>query len=179
MNPNLILVYLSALAGLLGVVAWLVWREIRRNRRQEDVLRRLQSRLSKEKGQPEEHYELGSVYLEKRLYQQAVQQFKKALEVAEEPIPPVCNALGYVYFAQEQYDLAIRNYKEAVAADPSYVTAWNNLGHAYEKKNLVMPGLEAYEKALEIAPDNAVAKRRSESLRKRISPKAQSSSSES
>ncbi len=154
-----------------------MFREIRRNRRQEEVLRRLQSRLTKEKGEPEEHYELGSVYLEKRLYQQAIQQFKKALEVAEEPIPPVCNALGYTYFAQEQYDLAIRTYKEAVTADPTYVTAWNNLGHAYEKKNLVMPGLEAYEKALEIAPDNPVAKRRAESLRKRISPNASSSQS--
>lgn len=178
MSPNLVLLYLTALAGLLAVVAWLVFREIRRNRRQEDVLRRLQGRLTKEKGRPDEHYELGSVYLEKRLYAQAIQQFKKALEVAEESIPPVCNALGYAYFSQEQYDLAIRHYKEAVGADPSYVTAWNNLGHAYEKKKLVGPGLEAYEKALELAPENAVAKRRADSLRKRIAPGSKSQSSQ-
>ncbi len=164
------LLYLSALTLILSVVGWFVFREIRRTRRQEDVINRLQSRLSKDKGSPQEHYELGSVYLEKRLYMQAATQLKRALDVAGEPIPPVCNALGFVYFCQGQYDLAIRYYKDAVEADPDYVTAWNNLGHAYEKKNLAGPGLEAYEAALKADPNNALAQRRADSLRKRLSP---------
>ena len=163
-------VYLVALTGLLAVVGWLVFREVQRNRLQEKVISRLQPRLTKETGTAEEHYELGSVYLEKKLYDQAIAQFKKSLEVAGDDVPVVLNALGYAYFVQEQYDLAIRNYKSAVQALNDYPTAWNNLGHAYEKKNLVSPALEAYEKALALDPKNDVSQRRAQSLRKRLSP---------
>ncbi|MEN9225783.1 MAG: tetratricopeptide repeat protein [Thermostichus sp. HHBFW_bins_43] len=164
------LLYLSGLTSILGVAGFFVLREVRRVRAQEKVLNRLQPRLTKDKGSPQEHYELGSVYLQKRLYDQAIAQMKKALDVAGEDIPPVCNALGFAYFSQGQYDLAIRYYKDAVAADPEYVIAWNNLAHAYEKKNLYGPSLEAYETALKLDPKNAIAKRRSDSLRKRLQP---------
>lgn len=170
MGVNVPLLYLVALASILGVAGFFVLREVLRVRAQEKVIRELQPRLSKGKGSPQEHYELGSVYLQKGLYDQAVAQLKKALEVAGENIPPVCNALGFAYFSQGQYDLAIRYYKDAVAADPGYVTAWNNLAHAYEKKNLYGPSLEAYETALKLDPRNAIAKRRLESLRKRLQP---------
>ncbi|MEO0802552.1 MAG: tetratricopeptide repeat protein [Cyanobacteria bacterium J06642_2] len=169
--------YLVLLAGFLGWVAWQVFREVSRTRRQENVIRELQPKLRKEQGSPEEYYELGSVYLEKRLYEQAILQFKKAIAVAGEDIPPVCNALGFAYFAQEQYDLAIRYYKSAVSAEPKYATAWNNLGHAYEKKNLTGPALEAYEAAIVSDPSNQLACRRAESLRKRITPSPSSSAS--
>jgi tetratricopeptide (TPR) repeat protein len=78
--------------------------------------------------------------------------------------------MGYAYFAQEQYDIAIRNYKEALKISPRYVTALNNLGHAYERKNLTAQALEAYEQALAQEPKNAVSRRRAESLRKRLVP---------
>ncbi|GAB4211599.1 MAG: tetratricopeptide repeat protein [Synechococcales cyanobacterium] len=165
------LFYLTALGTLLAGVGWLVIREIRRNRRQEDVLRRLQAPLSREKGSPRDHYELGSVYLEKKLYDQAIIQFKKGLEASgDQSVPPIANALGFTYFTQQQYDLAIRFYKEALKGDPDYVVAWNNLGHAYEKKTLVQPAIEAYETALRLEPENTTAKRRLDSLRKRLSP---------
>ena len=77
--------------------------------------------------------------------------------------------MGYVYFAQEQYDLAIRQYKEAIKLKPDYVSALNNLGHAYEKKKLNAQALEMYEATLKLAPNNPVAKRRAESLRRLVS----------
>ena len=73
-----------------------------------------------------------------------------------------------MYFAQEQYDLSIRHYKEAVKLKTDYVTAYNNLGHAYEKKKLNAPALEAYEEALKLDPKNSTAKRRCESLRRLV-----------
>ena len=80
----------------------------------------------------------------------------------------IYNGLGYAYFAQEQYDLAIRNYKEALRLSPSYAIALNNIGHAYERKNLTTQALQAYEQVLESEPKNNTAKRRAESLRKRV-----------
>ncbi|MEM7648989.1 MAG: tetratricopeptide repeat protein, partial [Cyanobacteria bacterium P01_A01_bin.70] len=74
------------------------------------------------------------------------------------------------YFAQEQYDVAIRQYKEALDIAPGYVTALNNLGHSYERKQLIAQSLESYEKALEYEPSNKTAKRRADSLRKRLAP---------
>ena len=46
--------------------------------------------------------------------------------------------------------------------------AMNNLGHAYEQKKLAGQALDMYEQALELEPENETAKRRSESLRRRL-----------
>jgi tetratricopeptide (TPR) repeat protein len=105
------------------------------------------------------------------MFAQAVVLFQKSLkspDAEEENLAPVHNALGFAYFAQEQYDIAIREYKEALKLNPEYVTALNNLGHVYERKKLTAQALETYEKALKYQPNNAIAKRRAESLRRRL-----------
>lgn len=173
MNSPLPVVYLSLLLVLLGAAAWAVFRQILKTRKVETTLSRLQSKLAKEKGTVQEYYELGSIYLSKKLYTQALSLFQKALkanDVESENLAPVCNALGFAYFCQEQYDLAIRNYKEALKIDPDYVTALNNLGHAYERKKLTVQALEVYDQALSHEPNNTISKRRAESLRKRMAP---------
>ena len=133
---------------------------------------RLQKKLSKDNGTTQEYYELSSLYLDKKIYSQAISMFQKALKAAEqegeETIAPIYNGLGFAYFAQEQYDLAIRQYKEALKSDPKYITALNNLAHAYERKSLMAQSLQTYEQVLELEPKNTTAKRRSESLRKRL-----------
>lgn len=173
MNTALPIFYLSLLLGLLAVAAIVLLRQILKTQRVEGTLSKLQSKLTKEPGTPQEYYELGSIYLDKRVYAQAITLFQKALksdDLPEAESALVYNALGFAYFAQEQYDLAIRQYKEALKVDPNYVVALNNMGHAYEKKQLSAPALEAYEQVLQLEPDNATAKRRAESLRKRMVP---------
>jgi tetratricopeptide (TPR) repeat protein len=167
------IVYISGLLALLAGASVFVFRQVLKTRRIENALSRLQSKLSKEKGTAEEYYELGSILLDKRLYVQAIAQFQKAIKAETLEgleLAAVYNALGFTYFSQEQYDLAIRNYKEALKLAPEYVTALNNLGHAYERKQLAAPALEAYEQALNYEPNNQTAKRRAESLRKRLAP---------
>ncbi len=175
-NSNLLLTYLSTLLVLLGVAAVLVLRQVIKTRRIETTLNRLQTKLSKEKGTAQEHYELGSLLLDKKLYAKAAAQLKLALKTLakdeKEYSPLILNALGYTHFAQEQYDVAIRHYKEALEIEPGYVTALNNLGHSYERKQLTSQALEIYEQALQLEPQNKTAKRRSESLRKRIAPES-------
>jgi len=175
MDGNFPIVYVSLLLALLGVASWFIIRQIIKTRRIETTLGRLQSKLTKEPGTAQEYYELGSIYLDKRIYSQAIKLFQKALKAEDLPETEsslIYNALGFAYFAQEQYDLAIRQYKEALKADPNYVTALNNLGHAYEKKQLTAQALDAYEQVLKIEANNATAKRRAESLRKRLVPSA-------
>lgn len=167
-------VYLSTLLSVLAIAAFFLFRQILKTRRIESTFTRLQTKLNKEKGSAQEYYELGGILLDKKLYSQAIAQFQKALKAKDlegaENIALIYNALGYAYAAQEQYDLAIRQYKDALEQQPGYVTALNNLGFAYEKKQLTSQALESYEAALKCNPKNSTAKRRSESLRKRLVP---------
>lgn len=171
MDITLPIVYISLLLVLLSAAGWAILRQILRTRKVEGAISRLQKKLSQEKGTAQDYYELGSIYLDKRLYAQAIGQLQKALKVGELPgeeLALIYNALGFAYFAQEQFDLAIKQYKEALKEKPDYVTAFNNLGHAYERKQLTAQALEAYETALKYEPNNVTAKRRAESLRKRL-----------
>jgi tetratricopeptide (TPR) repeat protein len=168
MDSKLAIGYLSALVILLGVLAWLVLRQIIKNRQQEKILAELQPKLQNQKGTPEEHYQLGSVYLRKKLYAKAITEFQKALKDNDNPTPEIYNALGYTYFSQEQYDLAIKNYRQALEIAPNYLVAVHNLAHAYEKKKLIPQAIELYEQAMELNPKDEIAARRLRALRPRV-----------
>ena len=173
MDSNFPIVYISLLLVILLSAGVAIFRQVLKTRRVEMTLERLQSKISKEKGTAQEYYELGSIFLDKKVFVQAITLFQKALKADDLPETEsalIHNALGYAYFAQEQYDLAIRQYREALKSNPSYVNALNNIGHAYERKQMVAPALEAYEQALVLDPKNDTAKRRAESLRKRLVP---------
>ena len=172
MNEKLPTIYLVILLVLLSIAAIVILIEIIKTRRSESVFSRLQKKLKQEKGTALEYYELGSLYLDKKLFVQSIGLFQKALK-AEKNIEPenkalIHNAMGYAYFAQEQYDIAIRQYKEALKLYPEYVIALNNLGNVYERKQMTVKALETYEQALSYESNNSTAKRRSESLRKRL-----------
>jgi tetratricopeptide (TPR) repeat protein len=170
-DKNLLIVYLSAFLLLLSVAAFFILKQILKTQKIENALAKLEKKLKNERGTIPEYYELGSIYLEKKMFIQAIAMFKRAIAIEDSKIPemaPVYNALGYAYFGQEQYDLAIRQYKEAIKLEPEYVTAMNNLGHAYEQKKMTPQALDVYEQALEIEPNNETAKRRGESLRRRL-----------
>lgn len=173
MDKSLTITYLSVLVVLLAAAAWFVLRQVLKTRKVESRFSKLQKNTTKNNGTPEEYYELGSIYLEKSLFSQAVPIFKTLLkfkDVDEVNKALAYNALGFAYSAQEQYDLAIRQYKEALKFNPKYVTALNNIGFAYERKNLTAQALAAYEDALRYEPNNKTAQKRAESMRKRLTP---------
>jgi len=173
MKNSLPIVYLLTLLVLLGFAGWTIIRQVLKTRKIENAISRIEKKLKNDRGTVQEYYELGSIYADKKMFAQSIGLFQKALkgsDMDEENLAPVHNALGFAYFAQEQYDMAIREYKEAIKLDPGYVTALNNLGHVYERKKLTNQALQAYEEALKYEPNNATAKRRAESLRKRLVP---------
>ncbi len=169
-DRDLLTIYLTAFLLILSVTAFFIFRQILKTRKIESTLTKLERKLRTERGSVQEYYELGSIYLDKKLFSQANIILKKALKAEDADsisMAPVYNALGYAYFGQEQYDMAIRQYKEAIKIEPDYVKAMNNLGHAYEQKKLATQAVEIYDRVLTIDPKNETAKRRGETLRRR------------
>lgn len=78
------------------------------------------------------------------------------------------NALGFSCYSDEDVDGAIVQYQKAVKLQPGYVTAWNNLGDALEKKKEYKPALRAYQEALQFDPANKIASARRDALKKRV-----------
>jgi tetratricopeptide (TPR) repeat protein len=172
MKESLPVVYISALLALLILAFIWILLEVIKTRRVENAFSRLQKKLKDGKGTAKEYYELGSIYLDKKLFVQSLNLFQKALKADNKTEPEnqalIYNAMGYAYFAQEQYDIAIRQYKEALKLYPDYGVALNNLGNVYEKKQMITKAVETYEEALKYDPKNNIAKRRLESLKKRL-----------
>jgi len=172
MTDTLPVLYLSGLLVILLGLGVFVLSQVLKARRLENSFAKLQEKLKKEKGSAQDYYQLGSIYLDKKLYVQSINLFQKALKVGDDVEPEnvalIYNALGFAYFAQEQYDLAIRNYKEALKRYPDYVIALNNLGNVYEKKQLISQAVEVYGQTLALDPENKTAKRRFNSLQKRL-----------
>ncbi|NJK41914.1 MAG: tetratricopeptide repeat protein [Acaryochloridaceae cyanobacterium SU_2_1] len=192
MDNSLAAVYLGIFVVFLTFAGWFVFAQVFKTRKNELTISKLEDKFQKQEGTIAEYFELGSIYLKKKLYVQAINQMKKALKAAEaemalepmpipeeaegaeaempvaEPLAPLYNALGYAYFGQEQFDMAIRNYKEALKCKPDYVVALNNLAHAYERKKLPRQALETYEAVLNQDPKNVVAKNRCKSLRRQV-----------
>lgn len=165
------LIYLSALLGFLVIGAYLVVRQVLIRRELEEAAKVLGDRVRAGEASSEDYFELGVILLRKKLFTQATKNLEKARKEWEgeaEELAQVHNALGYAYFNMDRVDAAVAEYKAAVTLQPGYVTAWNNLGDAYEKLKSYGPAFDAYSEALSYAPDNTVAKARAQYCKTRI-----------
>lgn len=59
-------------------------------------------------------------------------------------------------------------FETAVKLQPGYVTAWNNLGDAYEQKKDFKSALNAFEEVLLFDPNNKVAQPRRDTLKEQV-----------
>lgn len=80
----------------------------------------------------------------------------------------VYNALGVSYVRDGKLEKGIAQFEIAVKLQPGYVTAWNNLGDAYEKKKDLESALKAFEEVLLFDPNNKVARPRRDTLKDRV-----------
>ncbi|MEB3266147.1 MAG: tetratricopeptide repeat protein [Cyanobacteriota bacterium] len=173
--------YLIGLIVLLGGSAVLVGRQILRVRRDELTLARLEGTAKTDRAQGAKGakggeapavadsatlYELASVQLRKRLYDQADDSLRKALRLAEREAAPaearalIENALGFCLAARGNYKVAIRHYRAALEAKADYPVALNNLAYALEKQLKPEEARSAYEQALAIDGTNRTARKR-------------------
>ncbi|GLC37868.1 hypothetical protein PLESTB_001484700 [Pleodorina starrii] len=165
------LIYLLTLLGFLAVGAYLVVRQVLIRRELDEGAKGLGERIRTGEATCEDYYELGVILTRKKLYTQATKNLEKAKKVwdgEESELAQVHNALGFCYFNMEKTDMAIDEYRKAVALQPGYVTAWNNMGDAMEKKGKWRDALQAYQEALTYAPDNRIARQRCDYCKEKV-----------
>ena len=166
------LLYLSILLLSLVLISIFIGRQIIERKQIEDNLSVLQNKIRNNLANAEDYYELGSIYLSKKLFDQAILQFRYALQIWKnedlEGISNLYNTIGFTYAETEQYDLAIYYYQEALKNDDNYTIALNNLGYAYEKQKMISEAITTYKKVITKEPNNETAVSRMQILKRRI-----------
>jgi tetratricopeptide (TPR) repeat protein len=110
----------------------------------------LKKRLEKDQAK-EDLLMLGSFYLAMSKNDEAIDNFKKALEKDENYIQAY-SSLGVALVRNEQYKDAIKNFNYSLDLDPDDLNMQSNLGDAYRKAEMYDKSEETFRKILYICP---------------------------
>jgi Flp pilus assembly protein TadD/peroxiredoxin len=104
-------------------------------------------------GNPEAHYNLGTLYLRRNDYQNARQYLEQTVKLRPD-YPEAWNNLGMVAAHENQADEAIRNFQQSLQQRPTYAIALLNLGNLYRRLGNFGEAEKLLTRAREIEPDN-------------------------
>lgn len=102
------------------------------------------------------HNNLGFIYRERGMNDEAIPQFLTALRLRPGYTDAHIN-LGIAYNAKGMNELAIPQFMTALRINPDDADAHNNLGIAYVSKGMFDEGIQHYRMALRLKPDYAEA----------------------
>lgn len=108
--------------------------------------------LAKHPADPQMRFMKGVLLTEQNKPEEAIVIFTKLTEDYRD-LPEPYNNLAVLYAASGQYDKARVALEKAIRTNPSYLTAYENLGDVYGKM-----ASQAYDKALSLGSTNAPAK---------------------
>jgi tetratricopeptide (TPR) repeat protein len=172
MDNILPLIYLLILLGSLSLVTVVIGKEVIKKRQMELQLATLQNKIRTKECEYKDYYNLGKIYLSKKLFDQAIIQFRYALKLWDlndkEGLANLYNTVGFTYAETEQYEIAIYYYQEAIKYIKNYVAALNNLGFAYEKKQLISEAIKIYKEVIDYDSKNEIATSRLIVLSRRL-----------
>ncbi|OIV98800.1 hypothetical protein TanjilG_25046 [Lupinus angustifolius] len=165
------LLYLLLLLGLLGAGTYSVIRQVLVRRELDLSAKELQEQIRSGDADATGLYELGAVMLRRKFYPAATKYLLQAIEKwdgDDQDLAQVYNALGVSYVRDDKLEKGITQFETAVKLQPGYVTAWNNLGDAYEKKKEYKAALMAFEEVLLFDPDNKIAQPRRDAMKEQV-----------
>ncbi|KAI3464409.1 hypothetical protein Pfo_021072 [Paulownia fortunei] len=163
--------YLLLLLALLGVGTFFVIRQVLVRRELDLSAKELQEQVRSGDASATELFELGAVMLRRKFYPAATKFLLQAIDKwdgDDQDLAQVYNALGVSYIRDGKVEKGIAQFENAVKIQPGYVTAWNNLGDAYEKTNDLKSALRAFEEVLLFDPNNKVARPRRDALKEKV-----------
>lgn len=165
------LIYLLLLLGLLGAGTYYVIRQVLVRRELDLSAKELQEQVRSGDASATELFELGAVMLRRKFYPAATKFLLQAIDKWDgesQDLAQVYNALGVSYVRDGKLEKGIAQFEKAVNIQPGYVTAWNNLGDAYESKKEYPSALKAFEEVLLFDPNNKIARPRRDSLKELV-----------
>ncbi|XP_074272408.1 tetratricopeptide repeat domain-containing protein PYG7, chloroplastic isoform X2 [Silene latifolia] len=163
--------YVLLLLALLGAGTFFVLRQVLVRRELDLSAKELQEQVRSGDANATELFELGAVMLRRKFYPASTKYLQQAIEKwdgDDQDLAQVHNALGVSYVRDGKLEKGISQFEKAVKLQPGYVTAWNNLGDAYEEKKDLNSALRCFEEVLLFDPNNRVARPRIDDLRKRV-----------
>jgi tetratricopeptide (TPR) repeat protein len=105
------------------------------------------------------HFQLGLVYMKLGDYPKAIDTYNKVAEL-DPQFPDTFFNLGYIYAKKKDYPKAEEMYGRVVKLAPAYLDeALFNLGMVQEKQGKKEQCIENLEQALEVNPNNNLAKK--------------------
>ncbi|MQA41367.1 L,D-transpeptidase Cds6 family protein [Rugamonas aquatica] len=114
-----------------------------------EALNKTNEYLSKHPADPQMRFMKGVLLTEQNKSDEAIAVFTKLTEDYKD-LPEPYNNLAVLYAASGQYDKARVSLEKAIRTNPSYMTAYENLGDVYGKM-----ASQAYDKALALGANNA------------------------
>ena len=144
MNSIFPLFYSIALFFFLSLISYYILKQIINTQKLEKKIFSLQELVKKDTPSYEDCYQLGQLYLRKKLFLKAIVIFRKALKLWDPNdkigLGNLYNAIGFTFFNLEEYNYAIYYYQIALKIIPDHTLALVNLGYCFEKINSIMKG---------------------------------------
>lgn len=113
------------------------------------------------------HQTLGVYYAEKKMYNEASKEFKKAIDI-DNKYTNAYVGLGSVYFRMGFYEDAIKFYEEAIILPNVQNIVYYNMGLTYLKLNKKAEGRKYIKEYLELCPKDTKAKKMYNSINNEI-----------
>lgn len=133
--------------------------ELMKAGRNDEALKRAEARLKDNPRDAQVRFMRGVILAEQGRTVEAATVFEALTQEFPE-LPEPYNNLAVIHAAQGRYDSAHRLLQQALAAQPNYATAYENLGDLY-----LSMAEQAYGKALELDAGSRVAKAKLETAR--------------
>ena len=102
------------------------------------------------------HYERANELVAARQYEQAIPEFRKALQ-AEPTSARINNNLGMCLMETGRFAEAIRHFHKVIETDPMDVAPYNNLGTTYSRMGQLDKAIGYFEQALAVDPEYVMA----------------------
>jgi tetratricopeptide (TPR) repeat protein len=116
------------------------------------------------------HYSLGGNFLfKKRQYREAIEEYRKALDLAPQ-FAPAYNRLGMAQAILGELEEAEKNFRKVIELAPDMDQGYLNLGILYELRGEPAQGLPLLEKALSLNPESSRARDHLEKMRSWTEP---------
>lgn len=113
------------------------------------------------------HFEQGSTYYKKGLYNEAIEEYTKAIKLNSK-FAEAYNQRGIAYYKKGETDKAIKDFSKAIELNPKYKHAYNNRGIVLENKTLYTDAIKDYTTFVQLAKDDTTFNKNVLQVKERI-----------